>query len=127
LTSTARARWTWTSSPAGGWSWCADAPTHSRCAPEAVHWQIPVKTAERRTPTAAPPRLTASAVWVPAQDGAQREEAVGKARALVLAPATLECTVVSARKLKKMDRLKGNDVFCVLIVDDDPQRTSTIW
>eukprot|EP01047_Picozoa_sp_COSAG01_P023277 COSAG01_NODE_1404_length_10443_cov_29.217517_8_plen_186_part_00 len=80
-------------------------------------------------PRPRPPRtcLTASAMWVPAQDGAQREEAVGKARALVLAPATLECTVVSARKLKKMDRLKGNDVFCVLIVDDDPQRTSTIW
>ena len=39
-----------------------------------------------------------------------------KAKANVLAPAVLEIQIVSARKLKRMDKLKQNDVFCIISV-----------
>ena len=49
-------------------------------------------------------------------DTEQRETAVTKAKANVLAPAVLEVQIVSARKLKRMDKLKQNDVFCIISV-----------
>jgi hypothetical protein len=41
---------------------------------------------------------------------------VVKADALVLAPAVLQIQVLSARKLRRMDKLKQNDVFCAISV-----------